>query len=385
MGLLKLDDPQQLGLLSLGLRLLSTPGNFGEAVGRAGLGSIGDMQQAQTMADQRRVRALQEQQAQMQLEAAQKAQERAAGIEGAYRNAFRTPDQQAMAQHGGPTVAAAQAAPTMQPKIDQDALLKSLVEVDPMSAYQMMQPKPADYKVVGGSLVEVGPRGVREAYRAPTESKPTTDIQNYEFAKAQGYGGSFTDWKRDNARAGASTTSIKVGADGKSVPPAVVKQQDDLIDRMVIARSTDADLGALEQKIASGALSFGPVANPLNTARNAVGMSNEQSRNFASFKSNLEKLRNDSLRLNAGVQTEGDAQRAWNELFQSINDTDLVKSRLAEIRKINQRAAQLQQYRLDVLRQNFGAGALPDAPVAPAIEVAPAAQRRFNPATGKIE
>jgi hypothetical protein len=31
----------------------------------------------------------------------------------------------------------------------------------------MLQPKPADYKVVGDSLVSVGPQGVKEAYRAP--------------------------------------------------------------------------------------------------------------------------------------------------------------------------------------------------------------------------
>jgi hypothetical protein len=34
----------------------------------------------------------------------------------------------------------------------------------------MMQPKPADYKVVGDALVSVGPQGVKEAYRAPARA-----------------------------------------------------------------------------------------------------------------------------------------------------------------------------------------------------------------------
>ena len=37
------DDPRQQGLLSLGLRLMSTPGKFGQAFGQAGLGAMGDM------------------------------------------------------------------------------------------------------------------------------------------------------------------------------------------------------------------------------------------------------------------------------------------------------------------------------------------------------
>lgn len=38
----------------------------------------------------------------------------------------------------------------------------------------MLQPKPADYKVVGDALVSVGPGGVKEAYRAPAkpEARP---------------------------------------------------------------------------------------------------------------------------------------------------------------------------------------------------------------------
>jgi hypothetical protein len=114
--------------------------------------------------------------------------------------------------------------------------------------------------------------------------------------------------------------------------------QQEALDALGVASSVNADLGALEQQIEAGELDFGPVSNLTNTARNMAGMSNAKSRNFATFKSSLERLRNESLRLNAGVQTEGDAQRAWNELFQNINDTDLVKQRLKEIQATNKKA-----------------------------------------------
>lgn len=88
-GLLDLvDDPQQLGLLSLGLRLMSTPGKFGTALGQAGMGAIGDMQQARQAMEARKLR---EQQGQMQtlqmlalkqqMEDAKRARERAAALE----------------------------------------------------------------------------------------------------------------------------------------------------------------------------------------------------------------------------------------------------------------------------------------------------------------
>lgn len=69
-----LEDPNNLGLLSLGLRLMSTPGKFGTALGQSGMGAIGDMQQAKAAQQTARTRALQEQQMMMQLEELKRAQ-----------------------------------------------------------------------------------------------------------------------------------------------------------------------------------------------------------------------------------------------------------------------------------------------------------------------
>lgn len=116
----------------------------------------------------------------------------------------------------------------------------------------------------------------------------------------------------------------------------------------------DQQLANVERQIASGALHIGPVSNTVSGVRNAIGMSDQNSRNFASFRATLERMRNDSLRLNRGVQTEGDAIRAWNELFANINDQGVVLQRLREIRGYNQNALQFHRDQYDQIRDDAG-------------------------------
>lgn len=138
------------------------------------------------------------------------------------------------------------------------------------------------------------------------------------------------------------------------LPPAALKMQQEDLEAIGTSSSIKADIDALNKQIDSGALDLGLASNVIAKGRNAVGMSNEQSRNFASFQATLEKMRNDSLRLNKGVQTEGDAVRAWNELVANINDPKVVKQRLNEISSINDRAANIRQMNIDSIRSNFG-------------------------------
>lgn len=138
------------------------------------------------------------------------------------------------------------------------------------------------------------------------------------------------------------------------LPTSALKMQQEELEAIGTAGAINADLGAIESQIDSGKLKLGAVSNLAAKAKNFVGASDESSRNLATFQATLEKLRNDSLRLNKGVQTEGDAQRAWNELVENINDPKLVKQRLGEIRKINERATGLRKMNIDAIRSNFG-------------------------------
>ena len=175
-------------------------------------------------------------------------------------------------------------------------------------------------------------------------------------------------WQYDSARGGRVNVQtgefepivqggqpIGAASGGKPLPAAALKLQQEEIDAVAGASGIDADLSAVEEQLKSGALKLGPVSNVVGKARNMAGVSNEQSRNLQTFQSTLERLRNESLRLNKGVQTDGDSQRAWNELLTNINDPGVVAQRLDEIRRLNQRAAQLRTLNVDTIRNNYGA------------------------------
>lgn len=178
-----MDDPRTMAVLQGVMGLLGARGNV-QGVAQGLLGYQGAMQQAKQQAAQEDERATRRQMAEMQLRQAQQEQARRVAVEQAYRGAMRSPEQMAMAANGGPTNAAAQAAPGMAPGFDQNALIRGLTQADPMTAAQLLQPKPADYRVVGDALLQVGPGGVKEAYRAPAkpEAMPTS-IQEYLYAQ----------------------------------------------------------------------------------------------------------------------------------------------------------------------------------------------------------
>ena len=398
LDLLNSKDPAVTqGLLQAGLSLLQSRGSLAPAIGRAGqAGTIGaqayrNQTLYQTQEDlQNKLRESQLQQMQMQQQEQQQQQAQRAQLQQLAQQYSRSPQQTAMAQNGGPTNAAAAAVPNAQPGFDYQGYAGALAGINPMAALDLQgklrkeNPKLSRIEVMRGqdgnpinvALFEDGTSKV-----LPYGVKPEIALQNLgdrtvAIDKNAAQGGQ--EWKTgmgpaDSQRIAQGWANVGISRDRlafdktggvgavpkpegppKPLPPAALKMQQEALDAMGVASAVNADLSALEKQIDKGDLSFGPVSNALNTARNMAGMSSEASRNFATFKSSLERLRNESLRLNAGVQTEGDAQRAWNELFQNINDTNLVKKRLGEIQNTNKRAAELQRLKVDQVRGNYG-------------------------------
>lgn len=165
---------------------------------------------------------------------------------------------------------------------------------------------------------------------------------------------------RIGAKGKTDSAEIRAGAGAtKPMPARALQMQQEELDAIGSASGVNADLRAIEWQIESGKLKLGMVENLASRGKNALGMGDENSRNFQSFKSTLETQRNNSLRLNKGVQTEGDAVRAWNELFENMNDPGVVKQRLQEIQRINERAVNFRKMNIDVIRQNYGQDPLP--------------------------
>jgi len=157
--------------------------------------------------------------------------------------------------------------------------------------------------------------------------------------------------KLDAAKGMADTKAAQKGG----LPAPALKLAKEELDGIGIAAGINADMGGIQKQIESGKLKLGLVDNLIGTARNFTGISTEDSRNLQSFKATVEKMRNDSLRLNKGVQTEGDAKRAWNELFANLNDPKAVTQRLAEIQALNERAVNIRKMNVDMIYKNYGA------------------------------
>ena len=144
------------------------------------------------------------------------------------------------------------------------------------------------------------------------------------------------------------------GPNGGKLPVGAQKIQDDHLNAIGVSAGVNDQLNTAIAQINSGKLRLGPVENAISAGANYMGASTENSRNFNSFKATIEKIRNQTLLLNRGVQTEGDAQRALNELFGNLNDAQVVKQRLREIQQINQRAIALRQQQVAQIRADNG-------------------------------
>lgn len=164
----------------------------------------------------------------------------------------------------------------------------------------------------------------------------------------------------------------------KPLPVGALRMAQDARDALSVAAGIDSALANIDSQIQTGKLNLGPMRNLISKGQNVSGLSDANSRNFQLMRSTLEKMRNDSLRLNKGVQTEGDAQRAWDELFASLNDEKAVRSQLSRIRDINKRATILQQENFDAVYENYGRTAPSTAPVTST----PAADTNVPSATG---
>lgn len=383
-------SPQSQGLLAAAAQILQasgpsrTPTSLGQILG-SGLGAYQQQeQQARQQGQLEQMRALQLQEVQAGLADRERARKKQQSIDDILRDSYRTPGAQAASLPGGPTVENAARIGEFQGEFDSAGAFGKLLAIDPKFALDLQQSMKKTGPKYGNDVEYLngpdGPVAVRFAddgtHKVLEGLKPRDKMElanlgghseaynPYALKPGQSFNRTATPGEKLSAetqREGFNRADARVdrmNPANKPLPAGALKMQQSELDALATASGIDGQLERIQGQLDGGTLSFGPVSNLINQARNAAGMSSEESRNLASFRSTLEKLRNDSLRLNAGVQTDGDAQRAWNELFTNLNDTELVKQRLGEIRRINQRAAQLRKLNIDGIRANYGHEAL---------------------------
>jgi hypothetical protein len=143
---------------------------------------------------------------------------------------------------------------------------------------------------------------------------------------------------------------------GKPLPVGALKLVDDAKQAMAATGESRTLIDRSISKIRRGEVKLGPVRNLIARGRNVAGESSPESRAYADIKQTFEKLRNNYLLLAKGVQTEGDAQRAWNsEIGEDIqNDNELALQQLQKARELIERATQMQNDRVDQVYANYG-------------------------------
>lgn len=193
-------------------------------------------------------------------------------------------------------------------------------------------------------------RELAAANRAPAAPEPLIPVM-----RADGSGGELVP--RGQA---AGRTPYNAATDPSrprptpQFPAHVQRAEGDDLEILGTANNINQMLGRYEGMMARGEIPTTLVGRGEAFIRNNLGASTPQTQNLASFRADLERLRNESLRLNNGVQTEGDAQRAWNELIANMNDPAIVQRRLREIQGYNQQAMELRQNLINARRENYG-------------------------------
>lgn len=140
----------------------------------------------------------------------------------------------------------------------------------------------------------------------------------------------------------------------KPLPPTAAKLQGETLQIIGSLGQTNDNIDKILADINSGQLKTDLANRSMSGVMNFTGNSTPQSRSLATYQSNVKKMVNDSLLLAKGVQTEGDAQRAAAAIMAAPFDTAAVAERLAELRQINSRSADLHKMANDQLRSEYG-------------------------------
>lgn len=139
----------------------------------------------------------------------------------------------------------------------------------------------------------------------------------------------------------------------KVLPPAALKMEgEDLAtayETVDLAKQVDGQIKSL----IANKVDFSPAKNAALATKSAFGSTEPEVLAYNDFKRFQTKLINDTLRLNKGVQTEGDAVRAANELSKARSTQDVINS-LQKIRDINAQAVATKNQIVTTRRKSGG-------------------------------
>ncbi|MGY5921340.1 hypothetical protein ACS9ZL_08340 [Stenotrophomonas africana] len=189
---------------------------------------------------------------------------------------------------------------------------------------------------------------------------------------------------------GGKAAGGTLGDSSKPLPVGALKELLGIEDALGGTQVLGSIIAKNRERLDNGTLQIGPLQSLIGSVRTGLGVAGDSDVALNEWNSDLTKIVNESLRLNKGVQTEGDAQRAANELM-NARDAKTVRAALGRLETFNNQAIQLQRQKQSLINSNYGRtstlgdppSALPSGPGLPAAGAA-GAQRARNPRTGQV-
>lgn len=214
-----------------------------------------------------------------------------------------------------------------------------------------------NFQVVGGSLLDLSDKdNPKVVYEGNKNKSKTSLLDGGKFVVTTSPDGK-TSIAKSDVFDEIETIEKKKKAEKKAenkLSGTLQKAEEDDIFALETSKNINKDVDKFDNLIADGKLEFGVVDTMGDFAKGVLGLQGEEEINTSKFKSFISKLRNDSLRLNKGVQTEGDAQRVMDELFDAFdsNDGKVIQEKLREIKVINERAIELRKRQIKNRRKS---------------------------------
>lgn len=142
----------------------------------------------------------------------------------------------------------------------------------------------------------------------------------------------------------------------KPIPVKALQLQLEATEALSNAEAIDSKVDAAINNINDGTLDLGLMSNIANRAKLTFNSDDPKAVAYGDFMSDLEGFRNAILILHKGVQTEGDARRAMDEIVAHPNNEGYVLARLNKLKLLNERAKSLQNQKLRMIEAEYGGG-----------------------------
>jgi hypothetical protein len=165
-------------------------------------------------------------------------------------------------------------------------------------------------------------------------------------------------------------------AGAKPIPVGALKEMLSIEDSLGSTKLVAETLAKHAHKLQSGELAISPMNAVKAAGREFVGMATTNDTNLREFKADITRTVNEWLRMNKGVQTEGDAQREYKAIMDS-NDPVVVARSIERLSRIMQNTVQIQVRKREAIQRNYGQGGQAAQPAQQAVK------RARNPQTGE--